>query len=373
MTRNWPNRRKEYGKLATEWINGRITMEEEGNEDGGFLGLGDLFSGYYCKNQEFQRYLGTKDCEEGAPCEYCTMGGEDLEKAIEEVLEKRLEATLKEHARKIGLLKCDGLGNHNKSIDLVTSCFSHILKEHASWVNSLTKAQIAKDVIDLRPPSIVMAETRKDEIVELEFKFHGKHSGVRYIVTGLYNPSNASLLAGKIEEIFEADNKYSDSQALKAFTEAADFMTFRVSYHDPFDPRITGAKSYLCIEGGDDSPCIWPGDNLASVIMCLYDDLTTALDPSMYTLRNELMEASKKAYLAGESKITIHRLMAYHEAYKDISKWYHRMPEEELEEMASAYKSQLSDPDWCSTEPIPSIASVPDLQGDDEMEDYWYE
>jgi hypothetical protein len=85
--------------------------------------------------------------------------------------------------------------------------------------------------------------------------------------------------------------------------------------------------------------------------MCLHDDLTTALEPAMYTLRGGLPEASKMAFLKGESKLSIHRLMAYEIAYKSIGEATSSMPTDDVLALVSRIKEKLSDPDYAREGP----------------------
>ena len=90
---------------------------------------------------------------------------------------------------------------------------------------------------------------------------------------------------------------------------------------------------------------------MATLLMCLHDDLNTALEPAMYTLRGSLEEASKLAFLKGKSKISIHRLMAYEVAYNSIKEATSSMPADDVHALVSRIKEKFSDPDYAREEP----------------------
>ncbi len=88
--------------------------------------------------------------------------------------------------------------------------------------------------------------------------------------------------------------------------------------------------------------------------MCLYDDLNTALDPAMYTLRNGMQDASKIAFLNGNSKSSIHRLTAYEAAFVRIVEANKKKGEDALS-VSSKLKSDFSDPEYARESPRAGI------------------
>ena len=54
-------------------------------------------------------------------------------------------------------------------------------------------------------------------------------------------------------------------------------MSFRVQRED-----ADGSWDYMCIDPSGVFG-VWPGDDVATLMMCLYDDLNTAFDPKPCT------------------------------------------------------------------------------------------
>ena len=64
-------------------------------------------------------------------------------------------------------------------------------------------------------------------------------------------------------------------------------MDFAVHWYDFRD----GDWEHVCIhESREKEPSCWPGDNVASAVMALSNDLRTAFEPPMNTLRREMRE-----------------------------------------------------------------------------------
>ena len=74
-------------------------------------------------------------------------------------------------------------------------------------------------------------------------------------------------VANKIDEIVQANSLYPISDSvLRGFIEASDFLSFQVHRED-----ADGGWDYLCIDPSGDFG-VWPGDDVGTLIMCLYDD-----------------------------------------------------------------------------------------------------
>ncbi len=236
---------------------------------------------------------------------------------------------------------CPGLEAHNRSI---------------GW---LTKA--AKEIgatIDSKNPR----HHDSAECIFFEIGIQGRESGAKYNIVVEYYPRRAEQLASRIEEIMGANDGYPVNKlVLRGFLRIVEYMTFNVYTIDDKD----GTWDHICIEPGKGDG-IWPGDDIHAVMLCLHDDMTTAIEPCMYTLRKSLYRTSRLSYLAGRSTICIHRLNAYLRAYKEIGDWVDESGVDKQERIAGKYRSKFSDPQYAIS--APANASEDDFE-DSEDED----
>jgi len=294
-------------------------------------------------------------------CKWCEMSEEEWEAHREMILleredrRQRMEKqVLEDGIALLGSLKNPGLDAHNKSIDLciasLTDIFNSEEPNHQNCLESVrlygvvnSPAVYARSII--RVVDTTREHHKNDGEKRIEIWFRGKESGITYRVELIYAQSRANHLASRIDEVLDANSSYPVSDGvLRGFIKATDFLKFQV---------CRSSKSgwdYLCIDPGEDFG-LWPGDSVATLLMCLHDDLNTALEPAMYTLRGSLEEASKLAFLKGKSKISIHRLMAYEVAYNSIKDATTSMPADEVHALVSRIKEKFSDPDYAREEP----------------------
>ena len=300
---------------------------------------------------------------EGDKCKFCLMGQQEWEEYASEKM-KQLEAEVKgatnayllDGIAKLNEMKCRGLDSHNMSIDLCIAAFTDIFNmgaDEQNWVMRATH-HVDIDVPYPNPRSIpptasmtsIWAYEDEDKygppgMKKICIEFRGKESGIKYRIAIKYFHERATKLAGRIDDLVQANSLYPASDAiLRGFVVASDFLDFQVSRED-----TDGGWDYLCIDPSGDFG-VWPGDDVATLIMCLFDDLKTALDPAMYTLRHGLDDASKNAFLNGNSKASIHRLMAYDAAYESIIEATKQMPTEDVHSLVSKLKQNFSDPDF---------------------------
>ena len=329
------------------------TEARECRKCGEFAGLATLFG-------------GEEPEEPSVCCEYSEMSEEEWEAHREMILldrEDRRKAAEKQYLEDgialLESLKQPGLDAHNKSIDLciasLTDIFDSEEPNHQNCIESHRLLGIVGSPPVFARSIISVNETttdyqKNDGEMRIEISFRGKESGITYRVELIFYRSGAKHLASRIDEVLEANSSYPVSDGvLKGFIKATDFLRFQVSRGS-----TGGGWDYLCIDPGEDFG-LWPGDSVAALLMCLHDDLNTALEPAMYTLRGNLEEASKMAFLKGRSKLSIHRLMAYEFAYNSIKSATSSMPADEVHALVSRIKEKFSDPDYAREEPAAEV------------------
>ena len=353
-------------------------MNEDNNEDGGWV----------CHSEDaralflFGDFGDEEECRSDAKCSWCTMnegliGPQNSPEEYEERLSKvtaEQEAEVKaannaylvDGIAKLNEMKHRGLDAHNKSIDLCIAAFTDIFNMGADDQNQVRKDTHFIDFSDCEgfnlswlvklPNLYSMTNIRayddtsdydKQRLKKcLSIEFRGKESGIKYKISISYKHHRAEKLSARIDEIVQANSLYPISDSvLRGFVEASDFLSFQVHREDG-----DGGWDYLCIDPSGDFG-VWPGDDVATLIMCLYDDLNTALDPAMYTLRNGMQDASKNAFLNGNSKSSIHRLAAYEAAFQRVAKATKKLKREDALSVSSKLKSAFSDPEYARDSP----------------------
>jgi len=284
-------------------------------------------------------------------------------------------AYLADGIARLNEMKHRGLDAHNKSIDLCIAAFTDIFNTEADDQSQVREDGHSADVSDfpgfsegqqVRPcceelPTMwsmtniwayddTSEYDRTNKKKSLAIEFRGKESGIKYKISIIYKHIRAHKLAHSIDEIVQANSLYPISDSvLRGFIEASDFLSFQVNRED-----ADGGWDYLCIDPSGDFG-VWPGDDVATLIMCLYDDLNTALDPAMYTLRHGMQDASKIAFLNGNSKSSIHRLTAYDAAFERIAGATKKMKREDVLSLSSKLKSDFSDPEYARDSPRAGI------------------
>ncbi len=353
-------------------------MNEDNNEDGGWV----------CHSEDaralflFGDFGDGEECRSDAKCSWCTMnegliGPQNSPEEYEERLSKvtaEQEAEVKaannaylvDGIAKLNEMKHRGLDAHNKSIDLCIAAFTDIFNMGADDQNQVREDTHRIDFSDckgfnlswlFKVPNLYSmtniwayddtSDYDKQRLKKcLSIEFRGKESGIKYKISISYKHHRAEKLSARIDEIVQANSLYPISDSvLRGFVEASDFLSFQVHREDG-----DGGWDYLCIDPSGDFG-VWPGDDVATLIMCLYDDLNTALDPAMYTLRNSMQDASKNAFLNGNSKSSIHRLAAYEAAFQRIAKATKKLKREDALSVSSKLKSAFSDPEYARDSP----------------------
>lgn len=224
-------------------------------------------------------------------------------------------------------LKQPGLEQHNRSVDLINTVWR----------------QIGATIVPCQKP------WDNPKAFSFSIEFSGRQSGIMYSISVTHDLLAAEILSKRFEEIEEycADsaiaNQHTNEEVLMGFLSAfKDILDFRVRMANPL-----GDWEHVCIEPSDDEHySAWPGDNIVSLMLSLYDDLNSALAPEMYTLRNYLPSLSRIAWANGDSDIPISRLQAYNIAYLEIvnpSRYGYNLSSEEL---SNYYLQKFFDPKY---------------------------
>ena len=308
--------------------------------------------------------LENNPCTAENRCKYCTMDQEEWEACVSERLEERdaevkaaNEGYLADGIARLNGLKCQGLDAHNNSIDLCISTFTDIFNNGAddqNWVKMEEHDIVGFRELSDRPPTDTVAVSRANIIAyddssewaeadtkTIAIELRGKESGIKYKISINFKANRARILSKRIDEILLANSEYPVSEGvLRGFVNASEFLSFNVGRED-----VDGGWDHLCIDPSGEFG-VWPGDDVAALIMCLYDDLNTALDPAMYTLRHGMRDASKIAFMNGNSKSSINRLMAYDSAYEKVQEFSKSMSSRSLYSLVSKLKHNFSDPEF---------------------------
>jgi len=296
-------------------------------------------------------------------CIYCEMSEEEFEELVNKSLEDREIRRLNEEKEMLDDcihlmegLKHDGLEAHNKSIDMCIASLIDISNsakpDHANCITSSIVQQegkhhfhvpvvYARSLVHVRDATSEWQEKHGQQVVCVYFR--GKESGIQYRIEIQYVKERADMLSNRIDEIVGANSSYPISDSvLRGFLNASKFLDFNVHMEDEDE-----GWNHICIDGNFG---FWPGDDVAALMMCLFDDLNTALEPPMYTLRGSgrygIAVASKRAFMRGNSRASIHRLMAYDAAYQSISEATKTMPSEAVHSLISNLKQNFSDPEF---------------------------
>ena len=165
---------------------------------------------------------------------------------------------------------CEGLDGHNNSL---------------SWIEANANRMGA--TINTRPSS-----RRWSQLEAFEIFVKGRESGIKYKITAYYAPKQAALMARRMSEIDL--NEGNAPQALRVFRK---MMHFDVNWYDHRD----GEWEHICLdEVHDPLRPHWPGDAIVSVMNALHDDLASAVDIHMMTLRRGMISALPVYWFSGE-------------------------------------------------------------------------
>ncbi len=321
-------------------------------------------------------------CERGEKCEFCAMDQKEWEDFLIKKMEERdseakaaTEAYLADGIARLREMKCSGLEAHNNSIDLCIATFTEIFNNGADEQNSVKTewhdiSHAAPDVPGVPSRTSIIAyddtsEWEKADTTTTTIELRGKESGIKYKISINFKANRARILSKRIDEILLANSEYPVSEGvLRGFVNASEFLSFNVGRED-----VDGGWDHLCIDPSGEFG-VWPGDDVAALIMCLYDDLNTALDPAMYTLRHGMRDASKIAFMNGNSKSSINRLMAYDSAYEKVQEFSKSMSSRSLYSLVSKLKHNFSDPEFGND---PSSQIDYEMLQDEAWEGVWNE
>jgi hypothetical protein len=173
-------------------------------------------------------------------------------------------------------LRCEGLGPHNKSLELILSLLH-----------------------DLDATIDIGGSNRSYDAESFAIFLRGT-SGNRYRISVNYRARMAQLIAKRFNEIdFESDEKHFVRKTIGALMHPfRKFMNFEIHWYDSRD----GDWESICIHGRHDAtPKSWPADLLATTMLILSDDLHHSLEPSMNTLRHDLRNSYPIAWCAGHT------------------------------------------------------------------------
>ena len=164
----------------------------------------------------------------------------------------------------------DGLEPHNKSLELIS--------------------QVIGDVgatVDLG------SEYRQYGSESISIRLTGG-SGTNYRISVQFKRRIASLMTRRFAEMdFETPSQAGDF--MHPFRK---MMEFDIHWYDFRD----GDWVSICIHDRHDAPVeCWPGDNIATTIQLLNDDIRSAMLPEMSTLRRELRSSYPVSWAAGQS------------------------------------------------------------------------
>ena len=219
-------------------------------------------------------------------------------------------------------LKQPGLEQHNRSVDLINTVWRQIGATILPCTNS---------------------SWENPEAFSFSIEFSGRQSGITYSIKVTHDLLAAEIFSKRFEEIESANQFGGNEEVLMGFLSAfKDILSFRVRMANPL-----GDWEHVCIEPSEDgSYSAWPGDNIASLMLSLYDDLNSALAPEMYTLRNYLTSLSRIAWANGDSDIPISRLQAYNNAYSEIESPSLHDYGLSSKELSKLYFQKFSDPQY---------------------------
>ena len=208
----------------------------------------------------------------------------------------------------------DGLESHNRSLE---------------WL--IETAERLDATIDTR---ITDGYSSQGFCFAIQLK--GRHSGVLYRIKVTFNPKMARLL-GKRAGDFVVEEGY----LLHPFRNMVEFESFW------FDHRKEDWERVCVIRAGD-SDCFWPFDSVVSLMEALNNDLDTALQMGMDTLRKSLIDSYPISWFNGNTDIGLmwdevqqYCYLLYHlQHIPDSEERYMEVLEdhrEELQELGSAH------------------------------------
>lgn len=164
----------------------------------------------------------------------------------------------------------EGLGPHNKSLELI----SQVIGDVGATVD-------------------IGSEYRQYGSESISIRLTGA-SGTNYRISVHFKQRVARLMARRFSEM-----DFEDPVRAGAFMHPfRKMMEFDIHWYDFRD----GDWVSICIHDRHDTPVeCWPGDNIATTIQLLNDDIRSAMLPEMSTLRRELRSSYPVSWAAGQA------------------------------------------------------------------------
>ena len=192
------------------------------------------------------------------------------------------------------MLYCPGLTPHNNSVEMLVET----IKQHSAIVD-------------------IGGESRRfsnNGATSFAIRVKGL-SGTQYRVSVYYQPRYAEVVAKRIDEI-DLNDPEQIGVLMRPF---GGLLHFESHWHDARD----GDWNHICVHERRDRPSnCWPGDALVAMVEALANDLRSALEPEMNTLRHELLLAYPVSFCNGQppSEITYADVTTYCTVVADINK-----------------------------------------------------
>ncbi|MDP6562629.1 MAG: hypothetical protein QF377_02535 [Candidatus Thalassarchaeum sp.] len=177
-------------------------------------------------------------------------------------------------------------------------------------------------------------ESRWDS-VPFEIRLNGLESGIQYRIRVSYRPRMAQLMSRRISEVDLSDEE-SIRAMLSAFQKMLDFDVYW------YDPRKLDWERFCVIPKNRKDSKAWPFDRIVSLMEALNDDLGTALDIGMNTLRKELVESFPVAWFSGQTdpSLTFDKVSIYVSHLMDLIR---TESQDEFEDVSNAFAALFGD------------------------------
>ena len=192
------------------------------------------------------------------------------------------------------MLYCPGLTPHNNSVEMLVEA----IKQHDA-------------IVDIGGES---RRHSRNGAISFAIRVKGR-SGTQYRVSVYYHPLYAEVVAKRIDEI-DLNDPEQIGVLMRPF---GALLHFESHWHDARD----GDWNHICVHERRNLPSnCWPGDALVAMVQALANDLRSALEPEMNTLRHELMRAYPVAFCNEQTppEITYSDVTTYCIAVGEINK-----------------------------------------------------
>ena len=182
-------------------------------------------------------------------------------------------------------------------------------------------------------------ESRWDS-VPFEIRLNGLESGIHYRIRVSYRPRIAQLMSRRISEVDLSDEDAKAAMSIRAMLPAFQKMLdFDVYW---YDPRKLDWERFCVIPKNRKDSKAWPFDRIVSLMEALNDDLGTALDIGMNTLRKELVESFPVAWFSGQTdpSLTFDKVSIYVNHLMDLIR---TESQDEFEDVSNAFAALFGD------------------------------